>query len=299
MVYINKCDKLWSVVIMDIQWYPGHMAKARRKIKEELKLVDIVIELIDARIPISSRNPDVDDIVGDKKRIIVLNKSDLADTNINMEWEKYFEKNGIPAILVNSIKGTGIKEIFEVSKELMKDEIEKLKKKGLLNKTIRALVIGIPNVGKSTLINKMAKRSIAQTGDKPGVTKSKQWIKATKDFELLDTPGILWPKFEDEKVGLHLAFTGAIKDEILDIVELSRKFMLKAVKEFPDKIYKRYNVELDTDDIDSIIYMIGRKRGCILPGDKIDTRRTASLILDDFRSGKLGLISLEKPEDII
>ena len=285
--------------MMDIQWYPGHMAKARRKIKEELKLVDIVVELIDARIPISSRNPDIDDIVGDKKRIIVLNKSDLADPNINMEWKKYFEKNGISSILVNSIQGTGIKEIFAVSKELMKDEIEKLKKKGLLNKTIRALVIGIPNVGKSTLINKMAKRSVAQTGDKPGVTKSKQWIKATKDFELLDTPGILWPKFEDEKVGLHLAFTGAIKDEILDIVELSRKFMLKAVKEFPDKIYKRYNVELDTNDIDSIIYMIGRKRGCILPGDKIDMRRTASLILDDFRSGKLGLISLERPEDII
>lgn len=285
--------------MMDIQWYPGHMAKARRKIKEELKLVDIVVELIDARIPISSRNPDIDDIVGDKKRIIVLNKSDLADPNINMEWKKYFEKNGISSILVNSIQGTGIKEIFAVSKELMKDEIEKLKKKGLLNKTIRALVIGIPNVGKSTLINKMAKRSVAQTGDKPGVTKSKQWIKATKDFELLDTPGILWPKFEDEKAGLHLAFTGAIKDEILDIVELSRKFMLKAVKEFPDKIYKRYNVELDTNDIDSIIYMIGRKRGCILPGDKIDMRRTASLILDDFRSGKLGLISLERPEDII
>lgn len=284
---------------MDIQWYPGHMAKARRKIKEELKLVDIVVELIDARIPISSRNPDIDDIVGDKKRIIVLNKSDLADPNINMEWKKYFEKNGISSILVNSIQGTGIKEIFAVSKELMKDEIEKLKKKGLLNKTIRALVIGIPNVGKSTLINKMAKRSVAQTGDKPGVTKSKQWIKATKDFELLDTPGILWPKFEDEKAGLHLAFTGAIKDEILDVVELSRKFMLKAVKEFPDKIYKRYNVELDTNDIDSIIYMIGRKRGCILPGDKIDMRRTASLILDDFRSGKLGLISLERPEDII
>jgi len=285
--------------MMDIQWYPGHMAKARRKIKEELKLVDIVVELIDARIPISSRNPDIDDIVGDKKRIIVLNKSDLADPNINMEWKKYFEKNGISSILVNSIQGTGIKEIFAVSKELMKDEIEKLKKKGLLNKTIRALVIGIPNVGKSTLINKMAKRSVAQTGDKPGVTKSKQWIKATKDFELLDTPGILWPKFEDEKAGLHLAFTGAIKDEILDVVELSRKFMLKAVKEFPDKIYKRYNVELDTNDIDSIIYMIGRKRGCILPGDKIDMRRTASLILDDFRSGKLGLISLERPEDII
>ncbi|NLM44187.1 MAG: ribosome biogenesis GTPase YlqF [Clostridiales bacterium] len=284
---------------MDIQWYPGHMVKAKRKIREELKLVDIVIELLDARIPISSRNPDVDVIVGDKKRIVALNKSDMADPSTNLKWKKYFEKKGIPAILVNSIKGTGIKEIFAVSKELMKDEIEKLQKKGLLNKTIRALVMGVPNVGKSTLINKMAKRSIAQTGDRPGITKSKQWIKVSKNFELLDTPGILWPKFEDEKVGLHLAFTGAIKDEILDIEELSRKFMLKAIKEFPDKINKRYNVELDSNDVDSIINIIGRKRGCILPGDEIDMKRTASLILDDFRSGRIGLISLEKPEDIL
>ena len=284
---------------MDIQWYPGHMVKAKRKIREELKLVDIVIELLDARIPISSRNPDVDVIVGDKKRIVALNKSDMADPSTNLKWKKYFGKKGIPAILVNSIKGTGIKEIFAVSKELMKDEIEKLQKKGLLNKTIRALVMGVPNVGKSTLINKMAKRSIAQTGDRPGITKSKQWIKVSKNFELLDTPGILWPKFEDEKVGLHLAFTGAIKDEILDIEELSRKFMLKAIKEFPDKINKRYNVELDSNDVDSIINIIGRKRGCILPGDEIDMKRTASLILDDFRSGRIGLISLEKPEDIL
>ena len=196
----------------------------------------------------------------------------MADPSTNLKWKKYFEK-GIPAILVNSIKGTGIKEIFAVSKELMKDEIEKLQKKGLLNKTIRALVMGVPNVGKSTLINKMAKRSIAQTGDRPGITKSKQWIKVSKNFELLDTPGILWPKFEDEKVGLHLAFTGAIKDEILDIEELSRKFMLNSIKEFPDKINKRYNVELDSNDVDSIINIIGRKRGCILPGDEIDIEK--------------------------
>jgi len=285
---------------MNIQWYPGHMAKARRKILEELKLVDIVIELLDARIPISSRNPDVDEIVGNKKRIVVLNKSDIADPQLNIEWKKYFEQKGITPILANAAKGTGLKDILKESKKLMKEEIDRLKKKGLMHKTIRALVIGIPNVGKSTLINKLANRSIAQTGDRPGVTKSKQWIKVNEDFELLDTPGILWPKFDDEKVGLNLAFTGAIKDEILDIEELARKFILKAMKDFPDKIYKRYNVELEEDsDVETIINKIGRKRGCILPGDEVDTNRTAAMILDDFRSGRIGLITLEKPEDIL
>jgi len=285
---------------MNIQWYPGHMAKARRKILEELKLVDIVIELLDARIPISSRNPDVDEIVGNKKRIVVLNKSDIADPQLNIEWKKYFEQKGITPILANAAKGTGLKDILKESKKLMKEEIDRLKKKGLMHKTIRALVIGIPNVGKSTLINKLANRSIAQTGDRPGVTKSKQWIKVNEDFELLDTPGILWPKFDDEKVGLNLAFTGAIKDEILDIEELARKFILKAMKDFPDKIYKRYNVEIEEDsDVETIINKIGRKRGCILPGDEVDTNRTAAMILDDFRSGRIGLITLEKPEDIL
>ncbi|MEA4960100.1 ribosome biogenesis GTPase YlqF [Lutispora sp.] len=283
---------------MNIQWYPGHMAKARRKIAEELKLVDIVIELIDARIPVSSRNPEVDNIVENKKRIIVLNKSDMADPELNNMWKKHFAQRGVTAILTNSNKGTGLKDILSESKKLMKDEHEKLRKKGLLHKTIRALVIGIPNVGKSTLINKLANRSIAQTGDKPGITKAKQWIRINNDFELLDTPGILWPKFDDETVGLHLALTGAIKDEILDVEGLSKKFILKALNEFPDKLYKRYNIELDQDaDVESIMNIIGRKRGCILPGDKVDINRTASLILDDFRSGRIGLITLEKPKD--
>lgn len=284
---------------MNIQWYPGHMAKAKRKIIEELNLVDIVIELLDARIPISSRNPNVDEIVGNKKRIVVLNKSDIADPQLNIEWKKYFEKNGAAPILANAAKGAGLKDILKESKRLMKEDIDKLKSKGLRHKTIRALVIGIPNVGKSTLINKLANRSIAQTGDRPGVTKSKQWIMVNEDFELLDTPGILWPKFDDETVGLNLAFTGAIKDEILDIEELSKKFILKAIKDFPDKLYKRYNVELDPDlGIETIMNKIGRKRGCILPGGEVDINRTASLILDDFRSGRIGLITLEKPEDI-
>jgi len=285
---------------MNIQWYPGHMVKARRKIAEELKLVDVVIELLDARIPISSRNPEVDSIVGNKKRIIVLNKSDISDPEINKTWKRYFAQKEITVILANSNKGTGLKDILAESKKLMKEELDKLKRKGLLHKTIRALVIGIPNVGKSTFINKLANRSIAQTGDRPGVTKSKQWIRVNDDFELLDTPGILWPKFDDDTVGLHLAFTGAIKDEILDIEELSRKFILKALEDFPDKLNRRYSIEFDEDDsVDLIMNKIGRKRGCILPGDEVDMIRVASLVLDDFRSGKIGLITLEKPEDAL
>lgn len=284
---------------MNIQWYPGHMTKARRKIAEELKLVDVVIELLDARIPISSRNPEVDNIVGNKKRIIVLNKSDIADPEANALWKKYFAQKGTTVILANSSKGIGLKDILTESKKLMKEELEKLKRKGLLHKTIRALVIGIPNVGKSTLINKLANRSVAATGDRPGVTKSKQWIRVNNDFELLDTPGILWPKFDDETVGLHLAFTGAIKDEILDVEELSKKLILKALKEFPDKLNKRYNIDSESlDCVELIMNSIGRKRGCILPGDEVDMTRVASLVLDDFRSGRIGLITLERPEDV-
>ncbi|MDD4833626.1 MAG: ribosome biogenesis GTPase YlqF, partial [Lutispora sp.] len=213
-------------------------------------------------------------------------------------WKRYFAQKEITVILANSNKGTGLKDILAESKKLMKEELDKLKKKGLLHKTIRALVIGIPNVGKSTFINKLANRSVAQTGDKPGVTKSKQWIRVNDDFELLDTPGILWPKFDDDTVGLHLAFTGAIKDEILDIEELSRKLILKALEDFPDKLNKRYSIEYDDDvSVDQIMNNIGRKRGCILHGDEVDMLRVASLVLDDFRSGKIGLITLEKPED--
>ena len=202
---------------MNIHWYPGHMAKARKKIIEELKLVDIVIELLDARIPLSSRNPDVDAIVGNKKRIIVLNKSDLADEEINKQWKEYFYQKGITAILVNSLKGNGLKDVLTESRRLMKEDLNRARKKGLIHKTIRALVIGIPNVGKSSFINKLANRSIAKTGGIPGVTKIKQWIKINADFELLDTPGILWHKFDDSNVAQNLAFTGAIKDEILDM----------------------------------------------------------------------------------
>lgn len=285
---------------MNIHWYPGHMAKARKKIIEELKLVDIVIELIDARIPLSSRNPDVDAIVGNKKRIIVLNKSDLADGEVNKQWKEYFYQKGITAIFVNSLKGNGLKDVLKESRRLMKEDLYRARKKGLIHKTVRALVIGIPNVGKSSFINKLANRSVAKTGGIPGVTKIKQWIKINNDFELLDTPGILWHKFDDSMVAQNLAFTGAIKDEILDMNELAKKFILKALKEFSDNFNDRYSITPEKEyTIDDIILLIGKERGCVLTGGEIDINRVSSIILEDFRSGRMGRISLEKPASMV
>lgn len=284
---------------MNVQWYPGHMVKAKRKIAEDLKLVDIVIELLDARIPMSSRNPEVDEIVGNKKRIIVLNKSDLADPAANRKWIEYFNRDNTKVILANSINGTGLKEVLAASKLLMKEKLDRLKSKGLLVKTIRALIIGIPNVGKSTFINKLAGKSVAQTGDRPGVTKSKQWIKVSPELELLDTPGILWPKFEDERVGMCLAYTGAIKDEILDINELAARFLEVLISKFPDKLKARYKLEDIPEDItaEALIEKIGRKRGCIIAGGEVDVLRVSVMLLDEFRGGKIGNITLETPEE--
>jgi len=284
---------------MNIQWYPGHMAKAKRKITEELKLVDIVIELLDARIPMSSRNPEVDEIVGNKKRIIVLNKSDLADPSINAKWLEYFNQENTRAILVNSLKGNGLKDVLSASKQLMKEKLDRLKSKGLLVKTTRALIIGIPNVGKSTFINRIAGRSAAQTGDRPGVTKSKQWIKVSNELELLDTPGILWPKFEDKRAGMYLAFTGAIKDEILDVNELAQNLLQVLAEKFPEKLKNRYKLEDIPEGIASeeLLERIGRKRGCIIAGGEVDLLRASTMLLDEFRGGRIGAISLETPED--
>jgi ribosome biogenesis GTPase A len=284
---------------MNIQWYPGHMVKAKRKIAEDLKLVDIVIELLDARIPMSSRNPEVDEIVGSKKRIIVLNKSDLADSAANKKWIEYFNRENTKVILANSISGSGLKDVLAASRLLMKEKLDKLKSKGLLTKTVRALIIGIPNVGKSTFINKLAGKSVAQTGDRPGVTKSKQWIKVSPELELLDTPGILWPKFEDEGVGLRLAFTGAIKDEILDVTELAQKLLELLAGRFPDKLKARYKLEEISEGItpEELLQTIGRKRGCLVSGGVVDMQRAAVLVLDEFRGGKIGNITLETPED--
>ena len=284
---------------MNIQWYPGHMVKAKRKIAEDLKLVDVVIELLDARIPMSSRNPEVDEIVGSKKRIIVLNKSDLADPSANRKWVEYFNRENTRAILANSISGGGLKDVLSTSRLLMKEKLDRLKSKGLLVKTTRALIIGIPNVGKSTFINKLAGKSVAQTGDRPGVTKSKQWIKVSPELELLDTPGILWPKFEDERVGMCLAYTGAIKDEILDVNELAQKLLEVLVTKFPDKLKQRYKLEDLQADItpDKLLEVIGRKRGCIIAGGAVDIQRASVMLLDEFRGGKIGNITLETPED--
>jgi len=284
---------------MNIQWYPGHMAKAKRKITEELKLVDVVIELLDARIPMSSRNPEVDEIVGSKKRIIVLNKSDLADPSVNAKWLDYFNQENTRAILVNSLKGNGFKDVLSASRQLMKEKLDRLKSKGLLVKTTRALIIGIPNVGKSTFINRLAGRSAAQTGDRPGVTKSKQWIKVSAELELLDTPGILWPKFEDKRAGMYLAFTGAIKDEILDVNELAQNLLQVLAEKFPEKLKSRYKLEDIPEGIASeeLLKSIGRKRGCIIAGGEIDVLRASAMLLDEFRGGKIGAISLESPED--
>lgn len=284
---------------MNIQWYPGHMVKAKRKIAEDLKLVDVVIELLDARIPLSSRNPEVDEIVGNKKRIIVLNKSDLADPAENRKWIEYFNSGNTRAILANSVNGAGLKDVLSASRQLMKEKLDKLKSKGLLVKTTRALIIGIPNVGKSTFINKLAGKSVAQTGDRPGVTKSKQWIKVSPELELLDTPGILWPKFEDERVGMSLAFTGAIKDDILDVNELAQNLLLVLAARFPDKLKQRYKLEDIPMDMtpEELLAVIGRKRGCMIAGGAVDMQRASVMLLDEFRGGRIGNITLESPED--
>jgi ribosome biogenesis GTPase A len=282
--------------IMNIQWYPGHMTKAKREMIESLKLVDAVIELLDARIPKSSRNPDIDSICGNKPRIAVLNKSDLADKAVNKLWVKYFQGLGLNTLEIDSLSGKGIKDIPKVIQEKFKERDERLKAKGIISKPVRVMIVGIPNVGKSSLINRLSGRASAKTGDKPGVTRGKQWIKIIGNLELLDTPGILWPKFEDEEVGLNLAFTGAIRDDIMDIVELSIKLIDRLKVVSPRSLSERYKVKDINNDGVEILDEIALNRGCILQGGVIDTERIAKIILDEYRGGKLGKISLEKPE---
>jgi ribosome biogenesis GTPase A len=280
---------------MNIQWYPGHMTKARREMTESLKLVELVIELLDARIPISSRNPDIDKLCGNKPRLIVLNKSDLADDKITKIWIQYFKGIGKDCIEVDSLSGKNVKTIGRVVQDKFKERNKNLKAKGIVSKPIRIMIAGVPNVGKSSLINRLSGRASAKTGDKPGVTRGKQWIKLGSNMELLDTPGILWPKFDDPKVGYNLAFTGAIKDEILDTAELSIKLIDTLIEICPESIVSRYNLK-DTKKLAiEILEDIGKVRGCMLPGGNIDIDRAASIVLDEFRSGKLGRISLEKP----
>lgn len=279
---------------MAINWFPGHMAKTRRQIKEDLKLVDLVIEIRDARIIKSSANPDIDDICKDKPRLILLNKSDLAEEYITKEWIKRLSNDSVRLTSINSLNGKGINSIKPIINDLLKDKHDKLRKKGLVNITTRAMVVGIPNVGKSSFINRMGKNNRAKVGDRPGVTRSKQWIKTKIDIELLDTPGVLWPKFKDERVGLNLAFTGAIKDEIMDIETLAFKLINKLQKQYPNRLMERYKLDSLSEDTLENMDNIARKRGAILLKGAIDYTRVAVLILDEFRGGKLGPISLER-----
>jgi ribosome biogenesis GTP-binding protein ylqF len=284
---------------MNINWYPGHMKKTMDNIRASLKLVDIVGEIIDARIPISSKNPVIDDVLKDKPRIMILNKSDMADENETKKWLSYYRKQGYGAVVVDALHSKGLDKIYSVAKEMLADKFKKLEEKNLSAKTIRMMIVGIPNVGKSTFINSISKRKSAKIGDRPGVTKQVQWIKTKNDLELLDTPGVLWPKFEDERIGLHLAFTGAIKDEIMDIENLAFRFIDELNKKDVNILKNRYN--LSEDSYEETIFLmdeIGRNRGAILKKNEIDYFKVANLVLDDFRKVKLGRITLETVEDI-
>ncbi|MBU3189237.1 ribosome biogenesis GTPase YlqF [Clostridium bowmanii] len=279
---------------MTINWFPGHMAKTRRQIQESLKLVDAVIEIRDARIVKSSANPQIDEICKDKPRVILLNKSDLAEDKVTKEWIKKLTTDTVKPLAVNSITGEGLKSIKPILEELLKEKHDRQRKKGLVNIVTRVMVVGIPNVGKSSFINKLAKNNIAKTGDRPGVTKSKQWIKTSLGIELMDTPGVLWPRFEDEAVGLNLAFTGAIKDEVMDIEELALRLVERLQTNNAQRLMERYKLtEIMENPIDNMDN-IGKKRGAVISGGNIDYNRVAVMLLDEFRGGKLGAISLER-----
>ena len=279
---------------MHFQWYPGHMTKARRMMQENIKLIDLIIELVDARIPLSSRNPDIDELGKNKARLILLNKADLAEDALNDEWISYFKEKGYSAVKVNSKKGGGIKSIQSVIQEACREKTERDRKRGILNRPVRAMVVGIPNVGKSTFINALAGKACAKTGNKPGVTKGKQWIRLNKNVELLDTPGILWPKFEDQEVGLKLAFIGSIKDEILQTEELEAELVKFMKSVYPGVLEEKYDI-LAVEDIYGCLRDIAESRHCLVRGSELDTGKAAAILLDDFRSGRLGRITLERP----
>lgn len=279
---------------MSINWYPGHMKKTREMILQELKLVDLVYEMVDARIPESSRNPDIDELLRDKPRILLLNKSDLADPLCNDAWIRQFAAQGVPALAVDTPARRGFRELFAKTNELMAEKKNREAQKGIRNTRTRIMVAGIPNVGKSSLINRIAERKSAKTGNKPGVTKSKQWIKSQNNTELLDTPGVLWPKLGDERTAFHLAFTGAITDRILDVETLGHKLLQEGLEAGFPGMLARYG---EPESTDALQYMeqIGRMRGYLLRGGMIDYEKTGQLILDEFRGGKWGRITLEKP----
>lgn len=277
---------------MNVQWYPGHMTKAKRQMQEDIKLIDLIIELVDARVPLSSRNPDIDELGKNKSRLILLNKADLADERQNEAWKAFFQEKGFFVVKVDSRSGSGMKAIQNVIQEACREKIERDRRRGIRNRPIRAMVVGIPNVGKSTFINTFAGKACAKTGNKPGVTKGKQWIRLNKGVELLDTPGILWPKFEDQEVGIRLAFVGSIKDDILNMEELSLKLIGFLKEKYSGALLERYGIREDGTDIE-ILEGIARARGCLKKGEELDYAKTAGIIFDDFRSGRIGRITIE------
>lgn len=283
---------------MHFQWYPGHMTKAKRAMQEDIRLIDVVIELVDARIPVSSKNPDINSLAGGKSRILLLNKSDMADPELLNAWIRYYEKKGILAMAVNSRKRNELKQVNALIQKACKEKIERDRKRGILNRPVRAMIVGIPNVGKSTFINSFAGKACAKTGNRPGVTKGKQWIRLNKQVELLDTPGILWPRFEDQTVGQHLAFIGAIKDELIQSVELALDLIEFLVIQYPGTLADAYDVE-ETLPSAELLGDLAKNRGCIQKGNELDYEKAAFLLLDDFRNARLGRITIERPDEFV
>ena len=287
---------------LNINWFPGHMAKTRRQIEEDLKIIDVVIELLDARIPLSSRNPDIKFLTKNKRKIILLNKADLADDSINKKWVEKLSKEA-PVLLTDSNSGKGIEKVTKKIEELMAEELARQAAKGRINKTIRVMILGIPNVGKSSFINRISKKTSMEVGNRPGVTKSKQWIRISKNQELLDTPGVLWPKFQSNEIALNLAFTGTIKDDILERVDVAYELLKVLHKDYKKNLQERYKIsdeemkeiETHSNHIYELMQVIGKKRGALVSGGNTDDEKVARIILDDFRNCKIGKISLEKP----
>ena len=283
---------------MNVQWYPGHMTKARRQMEEDLRLIDLVIELVDARVPQSSRNPDIEEMGKNKSRLIILNKSDLADEKENKAWLNHFKEQGYYAVCADSRRSGDMKSIQNVIREACAAKKERDLKRGIKNRPVRAMVAGIPNVGKSTFINTYAGKASTKTGNKPGVTRGKQWIRLNKEVELLDTPGILWPKFEDPEVGARLAYTGAVKDDILDLETLSARLISLLWRDYPDAVKTRFKIEAEPDTPGpALLEQAGKRRGFLLPGGVIDVERTAKVLLEEYRSCRLGRFTLELPEE--
>lgn len=284
---------------MTIQWFPGHMAKARREVTEKLKLVDIIFELVDARLPLSSRNPMIDQVINQKPRLIILNKMDMADETETKKWIRYFEEQGTRAVAINSLEGKGLQAVTKASKEILEEKWNRMIAKGIKPRAIRAMIVGIPNVGKSTLINRLSKKSLAKTGNMPGVTKAQQWIKVGKEIELLDTPGILWPKFEDPEIGFKLAVTGAIKDSVIQMQELAIYALKFLEQRYPERLKERYGIDAVDEEIVKTFDHIGKKRSFVSPGGEVDYEMTAEAIIRDIRNQYLGRVTFDYRDEMI